>query len=381
MSRVDFVVESAIERTSRVRLLEAMFDVPAADTSRLHWEGDVPHETRTWNVGLILGPSGSGKSLLLRQLFGPERVMEWSSRAVVDDFAARFDISQVADICQAVGFNTIPAWMRPHAVLSNGEKFRVNMARRLLEHDGADPIVVDEFTSVVDRQVATITANAVQKYVRKKALRLVAASCHYDVVDWLQPDWVLEPSSMTFTWRSLQRRPPVECVVRRVPHAAWNTFAPFHYLTNRLHRAAACFVLEIGGRPAAFAGMLHRPHPMVRNLVGCSRLVTLPDFQGLGLAFALIDRVASAYLALGYRTHTYPAHPSLVRAFDRSTAWSLEKAPGHYKMTGRSSPTANLPSIGNRPCAVFEYRGDAMNDATLAGALTGRSPYAGRRLA
>jgi ABC-type ATPase involved in cell division len=359
-------------------MLEAMFDVPAAQKATLRWSGDVPHETRDWNVGLIVGPSGCGKSQVLKRLFGDERTMTWGKGAVIDDFDARFSISDVSDICQAVGFNTIPAWMRPHAVLSNGEKFRVEMARRMLEADG--PIIVDEFTSVVDRQVATITANAVQKYVRKNGLKFVAASCHYDILDWLQPDWVLEPATMTFAWRELQRRPPVECTIRRVPWDAWRVFAPFHYLTNELHRGAKCFVLEVGGRPAAFAGMLHRPHSMSRNIVGCSRLVTLPDFQGLGLAFALIDRIASAYAALGFRTHTYPAHPALVRAFDRSPVWSLEKKPGHPKSTARASRTATIPEIGNRPCAVFEYRGDAMPDTTCATSLVGRPAFVAKTL-
>jgi ABC-type ATPase with predicted acetyltransferase domain len=78
--------------------------------------------------------------------------------------------------------------MKPQAVLSNGERFRVDLARRLLELP--DPIVVDEFTSVVDRQVAKIGAHAVQKFVRKHNRRFVAATCHYDVVEWLQPDWI-----------------------------------------------------------------------------------------------------------------------------------------------------------------------------------------------
>ena len=89
----------------------------------------------------------------------------------------------------AVGFNTIPAWLRPYGVLSNGEKFRVDLARRLLE--GGDLIAVDEFTSVVDRQVAKIGSHAVQKWARGKGRQFVAATCHYDLEDWLQPDWVL----------------------------------------------------------------------------------------------------------------------------------------------------------------------------------------------
>jgi hypothetical protein len=69
------------------------------------------------------------------------------------------------------------------------------------------------------------------------------------VIEWLQPDWMLEPATMTFQWRSLQRRPSLNVEIARVDHAAWKLFAPFHYLTAELHKAAACFVLFCRGNP------------------------------------------------------------------------------------------------------------------------------------
>jgi GNAT superfamily N-acetyltransferase len=103
-----------------------------------------------------------------------------------------------------------------------------------------------------------------------------------------------------------------------------------------------------------------------------SRLVTLPDFQGLGLAFALADRVAAAYRAAGWRYHAYPAHPSLIRSFDRSGAWELHRKPGMQNAsragrTGHVSPSGF--SFGGRPCAVFAYCGPAMEDRETAKAL------------
>lgn len=361
MPRIDLVVETPLSRSTRTRQLEAMFDVPPQEKARLTWRGDVDLDARPWQVGLITGPSGSGKSTIMRHLFGDPSELSWSSRSVIDDFAAGHGIEAISGVCQAVGFNTIPAWMRPYSVLSNGERFRVELARRLLEVP--DPVVMDEFTSVVDRQVAKIGAHAVQKYIRKGQKRFVAASCHYDIIEWLQPDWVLDASTMALTWRSLQRRPSVECTVSRVPYAAWRLFAPFHYLTADLHRAARCFGLFVDDRLAAFAGMLHRPHSRVNDIMGCSRLVTLPDFQGLGLAMALIDVMGSAYKGIGKRLHTYPAHPSLIRSFDKSRQWKLCKRPGTFAPgQGQSSNLAHM-KYGSRPCAVFQYIGPAMGRA------------------
>lgn len=335
-----------------------MFDVPPQDKCRLEWKLDFPYNIEPWNVGLIVGPSGSGKSSVMNHVFGVSPPLTWGEKSVVDDFGKGLTVEDIAGVCQAVGFNTIPAWMRPYAVLSNGEKFRVDLARRMLELP--DPVVVDEFTSVVDRQVAKIGSHAVQKFVRKTGRHFVAVTCHYDVIDWLQPDWVLDMATRSFSRRLLQRRPNLDCVVGRIPYAAWSVFAPFHYMTAELNRAARCFGLWADGSLAAFAGMLHRPHPKADDIMGCSRLVTLPDFQGMGLAMVLIEKIGAAYRALGKRVHTYPAHPSLIRAFDKAPEWRLEKKPGVFSARAGANSTAKM---GGRPCAVFEYTGSAMSRA------------------
>lgn len=370
MPTVTVNVETPVSRSARARQLESMFDVPPSQQQRRSWAMDVPLDARPWHVGLVVGPSRAGKTKCATSLWPTEIAYAptWGAASVVDDFGAASNIQEIADVCMAVGFNTVPAWLRPYAVLSNGEKFRVELARRLLE--GGPLLVCDEFTSVVDRQVAQIGAHAVQKFVRKHDRRFVAVTCHEDVEPWLNPDWVLEPATGAFRWRALQPRPPLDVVIGGVPYAAWRVFAPFHYLTAHLHRAARCFALSVNGRLAAFAGMMHRPasHAGQRPIMGCSRLVTLPDFQGLGLAFVLIDHVAAMFRAIGVRVRTYPAHPALMRAFDRSPVWKLVQRPGAQQVHStqelqrRSSlnlTTSWMRSAGSRPNAVFEYVGPA----------------------
>jgi ABC-type ATPase involved in cell division len=371
---VDVRVSTLISKSLRARQLAAMFDVPEHDESERRWQGEVPLQERLdWNVGLIVGPSGAGKSTVARELFGREIVPSWEALSVIDDFAEHVSMDEIAASCQAVGFNTIPAWLRPYAVLSTGERFRVELARRMIESPADRPLLVDEFTSVVDRQVAKIGAHAVQKWVRRNARQFVAVSCHYDIVDWLRPDWVLEPATMTFRWESLRPRPSLAYSIERVPYSAWQLFAPFHYLTAHLHRAARCFVLFVDDEPAAFAGVLHRPHARTANVKGLSRLVTLPDWQGLGLAFVLSDALGAAYKRRGQRFHTYPAHPALIHGYDRSPMYVMTSPPGGAlgRHTGKTSGTAAW-RFGRRPNAVFEYVGPAADrDDWLDGALGG----------
>lgn len=386
MPTLDLEVHADISRSTRARQLEGAFDVPAAESHSMRWHVRAPIEERAWSVGLIVGPSGCGKSTLMRQQWGEPAALDWGTTGVIDDFAADDSIEDIAAICNAVGFNTIPAWMRPYSVLSNGERFRVELARRLLDSSPDRPIVIDEWTSVVDRQVARIGSHAAQRWVRAHERQLIVATCHSDVESWLQPDWVIEPRPMhlestqlvdsVFRWESVRSRPVVHVEITPATYDAWALFAPFHYLTAQLNRAAKCYVLwartdeEHEWQPAAFAGMLHRPTRQVDSHVwGLSRVVTLPDWQGLGLAFVLMDTLASAYRAVGCSFHTYPAHPSLIRAFDRSSRYELLQRP-EIKSTqaGPNSSTVATWRPGGRPNAVFRYVGEPMSsrrDAVL----------------
>lgn len=267
MRSINVLVESKIKMTPRVKQLSGMFDAPINEKLSHRWTGELPIDERAWNVGLIVGPSGCGKSTLANRLFGEEKKLQWKMPSVCDDFGKSFGIEKIAETCSAVGFSTIPSWVKPYAVLSTGEKFRVEMARRLLEAEG-ELILVDEFTSVVDRQVAAIGSHAVQKYIRRAGGQFVAVSCHFDIVEWLQPDWIFEPATMTFQWRSLRRRPNLDVEVVRVDYKAWRLFAPFHYLTAELAHSAACYVLFVAGVPASFAGILHRPHSIAQDIKG-----------------------------------------------------------------------------------------------------------------
>ncbi len=128
--------------------------------------------------------------------------------------------------------------------------------------------------------------------------------------------------------------------------------------------------MHIDDRPVAFAGVIPLPVSAGSRkgeaIFRVSRLVTLPDWQGLGLAFVLTDALGSAYGAIDRRFRTYPAHPALSRAFDRSDKWQCHKELGTLQAGARnaSSEFANrATAMGVRPCAVYEYVGPTMDPA------------------
>lgn len=146
----------------------------------------------SYNIGLIVGASGSGKSTILSKGLwhdveqSPSDFDYWNpNKAIVSHFDTPDEAIEKLHAC---GLASVPTLCKPYHVLSNGEKYRARFAR-LLEHD----LVMDEFTSEVNRETAKSLCVSASKYIRKKDLKnIVLASCHKDIIPWLQPDWVFD---------------------------------------------------------------------------------------------------------------------------------------------------------------------------------------------
>src|SRR5579862_5431172 len=230
-------VSSAIKATPRVAQIAGLFDLPLDSDHALRLEVNLPLHERPWSIGLITGPSGCGKSTIARTLWPEEtaRQYAWSrEHAILDAFPAALPVKEIAALLSSVGFSSPPAWLRPYHVLSTGQQFRVHLARLLAEAIAqpiaGSPIVCDEYSSVVDRTVARIGSAAVARTIRAHRLSFIAVTCHDDVEEWLQPDWVYRPAENLFTWRLLRRRPSLRLQVFRCQASAWPLFAPHHYL-------------------------------------------------------------------------------------------------------------------------------------------------------
>lgn len=321
--RVHVVHDSEVMKTPRVVQLSSMFSVSLEEKLHAEWDVNLPLDEREWNIGLIVGPSGSGKTTIARQVW-PEHLAfepEWDpDKAVIDGFPKAMSVKDVVGLLTAVGFSSPPSWMRPFHTLSNGEQFRVQMARVLAE--GEDPIVVDEFTSVVDRQVAKVASHTVQKQARRMGRRLVLLSCHYDVIDWLQPDWILQPEDRTFRWRSVQPRPPLELAIHPVDRACWSLFRHHHYVAGDLATDARCFGAFVDGRIVAFNSSAAMPGGTPRNRIEIGhREVVLPDWQGLGIGGRFDDWLGQWLFEHGIRYRNTISHPSMIVHYQRSARW------------------------------------------------------------
>lgn len=311
---------------------------------------------RPFNVGLIVGASGSGKSILLKR-FGAEESPKWvADRAVASHF---LHPQKAQNALMGVGFNSIPSWLKPYHVLSNGEKYRADLARRL--KNGA---VVDEFTSVVDRNVAKSCANAVRRYIDAENMHsVVFASCHFDIVEWLRPDWVYNTDNRELSWGLLQR-PPIQLKIYEGSNRHWEMFKHHHYLTHNMHRAARCFVAVWEDTLVGFASTLNMPSGNLKNAYRGSRTVVLPDFQGLGIGARLSDAVAQIHIDEGKRFFSRTAHPRLGQYRESSPLWRPTSKNRKLRTDMETGKAHNSPSIGHyiydttRICFSHEYIGD-----------------------
>jgi len=172
------------------------------------FKGSLPIEGDGWQIGVIVGRSGSGKTSIAKKLF-PDAytaAFNYTSKCILDDFPEEIETNEVTKLLCSVGFASPPDWLKPYSCLSQGEKMRVDIARALCQQKNLT--VFDEFTSVVDREVAKIASYAISKAVRRqKDKKFVAVTCHYDVVDWLDPDWVFCTDTMEFDRKKEAGRP------------------------------------------------------------------------------------------------------------------------------------------------------------------------------
>lgn len=303
----------------------------------------MPFYDDEFSIGLIVGPSGSGKSTLLKN-FGDADQLEWEhDKAIVSHFDSAIDAQ---DRLTAVGLSSIPAWFRPHHILSTGEQYRANVARSL--KDGA---VIDEFTSVVDRSVAKSCSTALNRYIKAKGVKnVVFASCHYDIIEWLEPDWVFDTFTGEYLPRGSLRRPEIKLDLLPCGSEAWPMFRNHHYLSGDLNKSARHWLCVWGAVAVGFTSVLAMPSGTLVNAFRGHRTVVLPDYQGLGIGVRISDAIGEIYVREGKRYFSKTTHPRMGEYRNKSDKWKATSK----NMKKRGSSGANT-MLGWEPRTVFSY--------------------------
>lgn len=351
----NIVRKSSIVPSFRVEQVRGMFDVPHKEQILTEWNIEIPCEEKSWDIGAIIGPSGSGKTTIATELFKNDYLhshFEWSATdSILDGFPKHHSTKDVVEMLSSVGLSSPPHWLKPFSHLSNGQKFRVELARLLLSDHKR--VLFDEFTSVVDRDVAKICSATLAKTIRrKKAPQLIAISCHFDIIDWLQPDWIFDVGSNRFEWRMPRRRPPINLRVHKTNVSAWDIFKGHHYLDAKISDAAQCYVATWNEKPVAFTSYIHFPHAAFANGKREHRTVVLPDYQGVGIGNALSEMIAQQVVESGFRFFSTTSHPAMISHRAKSPKWRCSRF-GHVAKAGKTSVIKSNSS--RRVSAGFEF--------------------------
>lgn len=373
MSRINKLIERTCEVEPSVRLLQmrGMFDIESQVASDESWTVDfnLPDD---WNIGVIVGPSGCGKTTIARELFSEaiSNLQSWpDNQCLLDGFPNELGIKEIIELLSSIGFSSPPSWMRPFRVLSNGEQFRASMARTLAEMK--ELAVIDEFSSVVDRNVAQICSSAIQKCVRRRNQKFIAVSCHYDILDWLEPDWVYQPHTNEFQrGRHLWRRPKIEINIRRVHSTAWKFFRKHHYLDSNLNNAAECFVAFIQDVPVAFSAWLNFPMKTREPCKREHRTVVLPDYQGISIGNRLSDFLSAIYKDSGFRVFSTTSHPAMIRRRTASKDWRTIIEASLRPPESSVSIRPTMKHATTRLTTSFEFIGASIKAKSLSTQLT-----------
>jgi ABC-type ATPase with predicted acetyltransferase domain len=196
MPSFDIIKESKPKETFRVSNVLNAFDLDINKVKE-HFKGSIDIEGKEWNIGVIVGGSGTGKSTIANEVFGNHFVeYDYKAEAVIDDMPKGKSIKEITKAFTSVGFASPPSWLKPYEVLSNGEKMRCDLANCILQEK--ETIVFDEFTSVVNREVAKTGSFAISKAVRKMGKKFIAVGCHSDIIEWLEPDWIYNTDEQRF---------------------------------------------------------------------------------------------------------------------------------------------------------------------------------------
>ena len=315
-------------------------------------------ELPTDGIVLIVGTSGSGKSTILNTLGNNSQVQFDPRVNVIENFSTP---ERGEELLLACGLRSIPTWFRPPYTLSNGEHHRFVMAICL--DQGIN--VVDEFTSVVDRDTAKSLALSIRKFYDRRGTTepLYIASCHRDIVEWLDPDYVYDTDLCVLENRRspfrLGTRPELVLTIKSASVDYWRYFSRYHYLDTEISKSAHYYVLLLGDKPIGFHAALHSTNRDIHTYWRGHRTVILPEFQGMGIGTRFSDAVAKIYVDQGLRYFSKTAHPSFGEHREKSDLWrptSMNRKSRVGSYLNKDGTARTMPGYGGTTTVRDAYR-------------------------
>lgn len=336
MKNYSITLKSPVSNSFRCKKAADSLDIDVEKKSVHHLSVDADITT-DFNIGLVIGVSGSGKTTFAKEIYGSEVFKNDidESKPIIEQFPKEMTYDECAQVLNGVGLTSVPCWIRPVYTLSNGQKARAEVALQLC--GDKEIIVIDEWTSVVDRTVAKVMSVCVQKMARRQKKKVILLSCHYDIVDWVNPDWIIDCNKQNYTnrrllWLDYKREEKLNFEIRKADRKTWKMFSKYHYLSDKLPGGhIETFGLfhneeQIGFQ--CFANYVPWGNKLKKKQMHSNRTVVHPDYAGLGLGVMIINetsKLMSVEFDVRAKFTSTPIYKAFVRHPDKWKLTTVER--------------------------------------------------------
>lgn len=364
---IDITLKSEVNTDFRCQVAANSLDIDVKKKSIHHLKIENINIPDQWNIGLVYGNSGSGKTTSIIQLFG-EDVFDINidpELPILNQLPSDLTYDECASLLNGMGLNSVPCWIRPFKTLSNGQQARAEAV--MLMTQNKEMVFIDEWTSVVDRTVAKAMSLCLHKYAKRNNKRVVILSCHQDIIEWLKPDWAIDcnvqkfmlPKSDDFFFKKRQQ---LKFEVREIGRESWKYFSKYHYLSENLPPGKLhLYGLFHNNNQIGFQCFANYvPHKKnTIKIFHSNRTVVHPDYNGMGLGIKLIDE-SSALLKqkepvrIMAKFSAIPIYKSMIK----SPVWKFlgeERTMGNLSRGGKMKRKSGFREKGTRTF-LFEYK-------------------------
>lgn len=173
-------------------------------------------------------------------------------------------------------------------------------------------------------------SHCIQKTIRKNKKKIILLSCHYDVVEWLNPDFIIDCNVQEYVERrgmvgSNVRSDQLRFDIKEIDRKSWKNFSKYHYLSDKLP----------GGKIYTF-GLFHGENQIGfqcfaayivgdQNTYFSNRTVVHPDYCGFGLGIKLINETSKIMFDKGYSVKAKFSSTPVYLSMSKSKHWKLTK--------------------------------------------------------
>lgn len=360
-------LESEVFNTFRCQLAANSLDI---DTKKKSIHELVVHtDIKNYNIGLIIGASGSGKTTLAKKIYGDD-CFNYSLNEdlpIIEQLPRDLSYEQCASILSGIGLTSVPCWIKPIKTLSNGQRARCVSAFLMTS---SEIVCIDEWTSVVDRTVAKAMSHCVQKFARNNNKKITLVSCHYDVTEWLNPDWIIDCNKQTFEDRGLllpderKRKEQLNFSIKKTTRDTWKYFSKYHYLSDTIPVGRNYF-FGLFKNEDQIGFMAFSNYVPIRKgtvpIYHSNRVVIHPDYTGLGIGLLFVNKCCQLFKKeTGYKIYAkFSSQPMLKARMKDRHNWKLHSA---RTQLGRDKRADDLARRGagvrsNIKTYTFEYIG------------------------